>query len=755
MFRRARWLILLAIVGIVATVSSIYIARKRAIQKARPNISTPLPINTASTASQWEFEIKSGERAKIRVRARKFEQIKRPSKFLFEGMELEIRDVDSPRYDLVKSERASFDQDGGLMYADGDVEITMNLNQETGAPAGRLMKIHTSGATLDVRSSHVSTDRKATFEFDQGQGECVGAMYDPSTRELFMRSEVRLDWRGADGKKPPMHLESGSLVYKELASTILLSPTASLRRGGFTLDAGPSIVLLKEGQIDRVEAKQGHGTDVQPGRQIEYAADQLNLYFSPKAEIRQIEAIENARLVSSSASGRTTATANRIDLEFDTSSEDSTLKSALATSKARVESQAAVRTGAAPQGARILTSEVIAVNMRAGGKEIEKVTTHAPGQVEFLPGKPGDKRRQLNGNRIYIDYGADNAIEKFRSTDVTTRAESDSKDPKKDPKPVVTVTKSKELEAHFDPRTGQMTRMEQWTNFEYEEGARRATAERAVLDSTKELITLETKARMWDETGSTSADRIVLEQQTGDMVAMGHVASTRVPESKQGSAGMLSPSEPLQAKAERMAATERNQKIRYEGNAMLWQSASSLKAKTIFIDRAAQQLEAAGDVVNQLPDQTSDDQKKKRNAFTIVKAQSLVYSDKTKQALYTGGTTLDRPGLNVQSAELRAWFVDEPKKGGGEETKLDRMFSDGDVRIAERSLARTRDGSSEHAEYYLVDERIVMNGGNPVVTDSKRGITRGAEIVWYSRQDKLTVDNAGGGPAVSRIKKKK
>jgi lipopolysaccharide export system protein LptA len=754
MLRRARWLILLAILGIAATVSFIFIARQRAIRKARPTISAPLPVNTSATASQWEFEIKSGERAKIRVRARKFQQIKEPSAFLFEGMEMELRDVDGLRYDLVKSERASFDQEAGSMYSEGEVEITMNLNQTTGAPIGRLVKIHTSGATLDVRSSRVTTERKATFEFDQGSGECVGAQYDPATRELFMKSEVKLDWRGADEKRAPMHVEAGSLIYKEAAAEILLSPPSSLRRGGFTLDAGPSVVLLKDGQIDRVEAKQGHGTDIQSSRQIEYAADQLNLFFTPKAELRQIEAADNARLVSTSASGRTTVTAKRFDLEFDTTGEGSTLKRALATTQARVESEAAVRPGAPPQGARILTSEVIEVNMRAGGKEMEKVVTHAPGQVDFLPGKKGDKRRQLNGERIYIDYGAGNVIEQFRSVDVVTRAESDPKDPKKDPKPVITVTKSKDLEAFFDSRTGQMTRMEQWNNFEYEEGTRRATADRAVLDSTRELITLEKKARMWDDTGSTTADRIVMEQQTGDMAALGHVASTRLPDKKQASEGMMSSSEPLQAKADRMAATERNTKIRYEGNAMLWQSASSLKAKTIFIDRTAQELEATGDVVNQLPDQSSDPAKKKRNAFTIVKAQSLVYSDRTKLAVYTGGTTLDRPGLNVQSAQLRAWFVNAPKAGGGEETKLDRMFSDGNVRILERSPERTRDGNSEHAEYYLADERIVMNGGNPVVTDSKRGTTRGAEIIWYSRQDKLTVDNTGSGPAVSRIKKK-
>jgi len=168
--------------------------------------------------------------------------------------------------------------------------------------------------------------------------------------------------------------------------------------------------------------------------------------------------------------------------------------------------------------------------MRPGGKELDKVVTHAPGQVEFLPSKKGDKRRQLNGGRINIDYAAGNAIEKFRAVDVTTRTESDPKDAKKDPKPVITVTKSKDLEAFFDPQTGQMTRMEQWNDFEYEEGTRRAKADRAILDSTRELITLENKARMWDETGSTSADRIVLEQQSGDMVALGNVASTRLPD---------------------------------------------------------------------------------------------------------------------------------------------------------------------------------------------------------------------------------
>ncbi|MBI5281477.1 MAG: LPS export ABC transporter periplasmic protein LptC [Candidatus Solibacter usitatus] len=752
MLRRGRWLILLAILGIAAAVTSVFLTQSKVLRRSRPQTSAPLPANTSATAEKWEMEMKSGDRAKIVIRAGRYEQIKNPPAFLLEGMEMEIRELNGTRFDLVKSARAQFNQDDAQLYADGDVEITMNLPQDAAQPAGRLMQIRTSGVTLDVRSSRATTERKAHFEFDQGSGECVGAMYDPSTRELMMKSEVSLDWRGKDPKKPPMHLESGMLIYKEAAAEIDLSPSARLSRGGFRLEAGPSVVKLSKGAIDRVEAVKAIGSDHTPIRQVDYSANYLNLFFTEKSEIRRIEASENARLVSSSASGKTTVTANRLDLEFDTGGEDSVLKRALATSKARVESEAAQRPGAQRPGARVLTSENIELIMRAGGKEIEQVATHSPGQVEFLPARKGDKHRWMTGDRLYIYYAAGNAVEKFRSVDVTTRTESEPRDPKKDPKPTIAVTRSKDMQADFDPRTGQMTRLEQWNDFRYEEGARRATAGHAVLDAMRELITLRTGARMWDESGATAGDEIVLEQQTGDMVASGNVTSTRLPDKKPGTEGMLSSSEPLQAKADRMASTEANKKIRYEGRAHLWQSASSLHANTIFIDRAAQQLEATGEVVSQLPDQKP---KKAGNVFTIVRAPSLVYSDKTKLAYYTGGATLDRQGLNVKARQLRAWFVSEPRKEGGEETKLDRMFADGTVEILEKSADRTRTGSSEHAEYYLADERIVLNGGKPVVTDSKRGITRGAEITWLAREDTLVVDNTGGGPAVSRVKKKK
>jgi lipopolysaccharide export system protein LptA len=361
----------------------------------------------------------------------------------------------------------------------------------------------------------------------------------------------------------------------------------------------------------------------------------------------------------------------------------------------------------------------------------------------------------MTGERIQFQYAANNVIQSSSAVDVKTRTESEDKKGK----PVITLTRSKGLQAQFDPKTGQLNTLEQWDGFEYEEGAQRATADHATMEQPADVIRLRGKARIWDETGSTSGDEILLEQKTGDMTATGNAASMRQPEKQKSSGGMLSGSEPLNARAARMFAKDRNSRIRYEGDALLWQAGSRLRADTVLIDRERKSLSATGNVITELPDQSSDNapkpSQKSGNIFTVIRAPSLVYSDKTKLAHYTGGTVLDRPGLNVKSRQLRAWFVEEPQKGGGAETRLDRVFCDGAVEIREVATGLTRNGSSEHAEYYPEEERFLLTGGNPLVVDSKRGTSRGATIIWYSRQDLLVVDNSGAGPAVSRMNQSK
>ena len=55
------------------------------------------------------------------------------------------------------------------------------------------------------------------------------------------------------------------------------------------------------------------------------------------------------------------------------------------------------------------------MKMRPGGREIEAVETQAKGQLEFLPNHPGSRRRQMDGERLFITYGQRNLVRNFRS----------------------------------------------------------------------------------------------------------------------------------------------------------------------------------------------------------------------------------------------------------------------------------------------------------------------------------------------------
>ncbi|HTT63079.1 MAG TPA: hypothetical protein VMG35_14595, partial [Bryobacteraceae bacterium] len=90
----------------------------------------------------------------------------------------------------------------------------------------------------------------------------------------------------------------------------------------------------------------------------------------------------------------------------------------------------------------------------------------------------------------------------------------------------------------------------------------------------------------------------------------------------------------------------------------------------------------------------------------------------------------------------------------GADNRLQKAFGDGSVEIVQSVPARTRTGTANHAEYYTDEDKIILRGGEPTMNDSLRGNTRGAELTYYSNDDRLLVKGSTANPAVSRIRKK-
>jgi lipopolysaccharide export system protein LptA len=137
--------------------------------------------------------------------------------------------------------------------------------------------------------------------------------------------------------------------------------------------------------------------------------------------------------------------------------------------------------------------------------------------------------------------------------------------------------------------------------------------------------------------------------------------------------------------------------------------------------------------------------------FTIVHAGGLVYTDTDRLAYYTGGSILTRPNLRVKSIELRSYLSE-----AGSDNSLERSYADGKVEIQQTSPTRTRTGTSEHAEYYTAEDKIILRGGAPGLVDSLKGnTTHGAELTYFAGDDRLFVNGAPEQPAQSRIRRKK
>ena len=793
MFRRARWFLLLAILILSVAVAAIFLLRRQELTRRRPQSSPPLPANTSATADMWEWEIRQND-VQVRLRARSFRQIHEPSTVLLNGVQLEIRNTTAGTYDLINSAAAIFDPASGQLFADGAVEIRMRLPIAGGDPPKKMI-IHSSGVNYDSKSQKAWTERHATFEFDGGEGEGVGASYDPGVHAIQLDTAVKMHWKGRGGGAP-MDLDAAHATYREQDQRVQLRGPVKLKRGTLSVDGGDTLVELAEGKIETVETSPAQGTDELPKRRVDFGAQHLKIWFDDNDLIHRMEGVDAARLVSKDASGETVMTGQRLDLDFVAAQRESQLSHALATGQGRIESHPALHpqtvdddAGKAPgkaggrdkpssqQGPKILTSEKLELNMKPGGQEIDEARTLTPGRLEFLPAKPGDRKRQLDAERMTVWYGKQNIIRDFRASKAVTKTETPAKPVRgAQPKPpTITLTRSDELEAHFDAR-GQVTALDQSGGFEYEEETRRAKSDTAQMDETNGVILLRGRARAWDEAGSTDADEIRIDQKSGTTFAKGKVASTHLPDHKDpkdlkatktakdpADGGLIGGDQPLMARAAEMTSWDRNHKLRYTGDAVLWQGSTRIQGREVFIDREAQRLEARGDVVTRVADSNSSGspdagapaqtgqaqgQQKKAAAggtargFSVVSAPEFTYEGKLKQGFYRDNVHLERAGLDVRSRYLKTFFEEVPKHGGGTETQLEHLEADGAVEILQKPPGRVRRGRSEHAEYYLGEERMVLAGGQPEASDSQRGITRGPKITWFSREDRMLVETA-------------
>ena len=793
--------VLLAFAAILLSAVVGYTYKLRIDKDKRRHVIPPPAIDTklealAKAGWHWQKDDPQTNKPVVRADAASFEGAHEPSSFELKDVKLRLYSKDASTYTYVRSGQALFDEGSGVLKSDGPVSIVMNVPSDKDAEnkdaVANLVRVETSGVTYETKSGRAHTDRAASFHFGEGDGQAVGADYDPNTRELHLKAQIALDWIGKGPLENKMHIETGDLVYKELEQKIYLSPWAKLIRQNTTIQGGNSVVTLVDGVLHQIDSDHPFGTDLREDRETSYSADVMTALFDENGVMVNIVGQNHARIISTEPSSRTTITGDRADLRFTVDSKpqpngqvqnDSILHLVLADGHANAESLPLPQPGVQLPETRILRSEHIELEMKPDGKQIQEIRTSSQAQLEFKPNRPEQSHRTLDASHVRIFYGTSSYIDKFLAWNVSTHTDkpataapvkataskNDGKgDGNKQPEHPPALTWSDQMTATFTPNSNQIATIEQNGNFRYEEGVRRAQAKRAFLEQTINRITLSDHARVSDDTGATLADDIVMNQTNGDMDAAGHVVSTHEPDrnAKQGTS-MLDDTQAMQATADKMITRENNTKVHYESHAVMWQGANRVAADVIDVDRDEQTLHAVRNVVSELVDNRSSDDNKspednsKNKAasnsgapvFTIVRAPELSYRDDTRVALYTGGVQLQREKMTVSAKELRAFLTPKSEKKN-DESSLNHAFADGDVVIVEVRPDRTRTGRAQHCEYYTKEDKVILNGGLVTMVDSYKGITKGRQMTYYNQDDRLIVDGENKQLAYTQMRKK-
>ena len=243
--RRTRWLFLAAILAIVVSVGATYVKRKAGFLRDALPPPKPLDEGINAQSQKWTYGDFKGTEQRVFIQAGSMRQIKDTSAVELEDVELHLFHKEATEYDLVRCAKAQFDPNAKTLFSDGQVEITRNVPVE-GPQTGHIVKIHSSGVTFESESGKATTDRKASFEFDQGGGTSVGAEYDPQERQLHLKSQVSLDWRGKTPESVPMHIEAGEAYYLEKESKVVLIPWSRMTRDTLHMEGGMSVVTHRE-----------------------------------------------------------------------------------------------------------------------------------------------------------------------------------------------------------------------------------------------------------------------------------------------------------------------------------------------------------------------------------------------------------------------------------------------------------------------------------------------------------------------------
>jgi LPS export ABC transporter protein LptC len=173
---------------------------------------------------------------------------------------------------------------------------------------------------------------------------------------------------------------------------------------------------------------------------------------------------------------------------------------------------------------------------------------------------------------------------------------------------------------------------------------------------------------------------------------------------------------------------------RYNGNAKLWQTDTSVQAKTLVLDNRKGDLTASGAVTTStmLQQHDADNKQKAERTRSVGTSDDFLYEESLRRATYTGNAHLSGSQGDMTAVKIELYL-----KPSGDEVDRAEGYDKLTLREPSRKTTGTR------LTYTTADETYLVTGLPVTITDQCGRETKGRKLTFQKSTDTVVVDGQG------------
>jgi len=706
----------------------------RGILKSGPITSLPKsnPPNVEKSGKGFTFSQSEGGKTLFTIRAASFQQFKEGGKAELQDVSIIVYGRDEDRSDQIYGSEFSYDQKTGDITAQGEVHIDLDANstgtsQPEQAPAQEtrnVIHVKTSDLTFNKTTGIARTDQKIEFRIPEATGSAVGALYDSHKNMLTLRSAVKINSLEKQGSS----LAAQSATISKAPRVIVLY-AAQVEQPPRTITAQKLSLFLNENNfVQRITGSGRVEASATGPRGFEMAAPQ-----------GEVEMVENNAPRSGMLSGGVTfqtrgdapaqGKAGRVLVSFRPNG---------TVSKARAEEAVDITQGT-PAKSEQVKAAAIDLSVKPGNILEKAITSAGPAQIIFHESAAKTTTTTISAGQFQAQFNDKNRLASVLGSPNASIVSVTPGQPER-------TAYSHDVTARFNDK-GEIAAADLIGDFHYQEGQRRATADRAHYDPADESFSLSGSPRIVDSGLAITAQTVHLSRKTGNAVARGDVKTTYNDLKPQPGGAMLASAEPVHVTGTSVTASQGGGVAHYS-SARLWQGQNIVEAPSLTFDKIHRSLQAQGDRTGRVTSVFVSPGKNGNSTPVNVVSDRLSYVDSDRKAVFSGNVRLRGEEFTMTADTVQVLLAARNQGGNKSGNQLDHIVAQGDIVIQQPE----RKATGNQLVYTAQEQKFVLTGApgkKPSIFDAERGQISGDSLTFFTHDGRVLIGSGETSPSLT------